>query len=222
MSVRYKRGLEVATDTYEKDGRTVTLIGVSHIADKDFWATTQALISDREAEGASVHYELIERDIEGPRQRTFDMKTLAPVLGMQFQFDGLNYKDSWTRTDMTASEFLAHATRRGPKAPTEEQLAEVLRVIGGSDKRRRVTRWFMMRLLLAVRYLPLPGPMGVPLSIVLGVRNLIAAKAALEASGDVVAIWGAAHLPGIGKILRDHGFVRTAREWTTAISRSAK
>lgn len=220
MSIRYKSGLQAATDTYEKDGRTVTLVGVSHVADKSFWATVQQLISAKEADGAAIHYERVLNDVEGPHLPTLDMKTIAPAIGMQFQWSGINYKeDSWIRTDMTWSEAVAHATRNEPTPPHPEQIKQVLNFIGGTPRRRRITRQIASLLITLLVKLPFSGPQGIPRSIILDHRNEIAAKAALEATGDVVAVWGAAHLPGIGRILTGHGFTHTAREWHTAMKR---
>jgi hypothetical protein len=185
------------------------------------------VVKDLESRGAEVHYEQIKIDVPKPVEAGVDYAAVAKYLGLVDQFSGLTYEDTWKRTDMLLSEVLAHVVPAehtvcdcGCEPADHEPVNQVGAYIANrpmTPRKQRLARKLLAIILPVAARVKSRGSLGAPPSIVLNHRNQIAAQAAITASGDVVALWGAAHIPGIGKLLREAGFTRTKRSWATAI-----
>ena len=83
-------GLQVAVERFEKDGITVDLYGVVHMADENYFKSIQADLDGYDA----VLYEGIKQGTN-PNTETrglnFLQKTMARVLGLTFQKDAIDY-----------------------------------------------------------------------------------------------------------------------------------
>jgi hypothetical protein len=224
---RYHRGLQVAADVYQDDtGRTITLEGVSHVADADFWLALSSRLAFAEGNnGAEIHFEGVGKDVENPPKLGLDYAAFAESLGLVAQKPGLTYRDTWKRTDIELSEILAHISpeRLAKHEKTAAEAEHMLLHAAESRAFRRGLHWGLIIILAIYSGSRLrTSTFGVPASVILDRRNMLAACAAMNTDRDVVAVWGANHLPGIGKLLRRAGFRRVSRHWSTAITPPAK
>lgn len=217
-SIRRRNGhLATARDTYVRDGRTVILQGVCHVADENFWEQLNSYLVRAEAVGFEVHFEGVTNDMADPPKIFVDLAGFASLLGLQGQKAGLTYRPHWTRTDISLSELVAGMAPEtlSRMVDTAEKMNEFLSSMDGHDQRHLIGS-VIRRMMAFGLALPKAGPfaLGIKDPTILGRRNEVAARAAIEAERDVVALWGAAHLPGIGELLGEAGFHRTDRQWT--------
>jgi hypothetical protein len=217
-AIRYRHGrLFTARDTYVRDGRTVIVQGVCHVAGQDFWEQLNGYLVRAEKVGFDVHFEGVGNDMADPPKIFVDLDGIASLLGLQGQKAGLDYRPHWTRTDISLSELVAGMAPEVLSKMVEatEKMNEFLSSMDGHDQRRLIGS-LIRRVMAFGLALPKAGPfaLGIKDPIILDRRNEVAARTAIEAEGDVVAVWGAAHLSGIGELLSDAGFRRTNRQWT--------
>lgn len=214
--------MEVATDIYTNGKRHVALVGVCHVAESSFWESLSRRIAGYESMGYSVQCEKIVNDLKTDKEKsqgTSDLyRRVAELTRLRSQTDALEYRDHWRNTDLTLSQLLEY----GPSARSligmvseASGVLEKLVSLGGSERVGRDIR-FGLRWMPVVRHF-------VPQNrewqgIVIDLRNVFAADAILNAEGNVVSIWGAGHLKGIGGLLKDEGFRRESRVWSTAVA----
>lgn len=220
--------VEVATDTYVKDGRHVVLFGVSHIAGEEFWKKSNTFLSELEGKGFDVQFEGVKNDMEDAPVFVPSYALMAELMGLQDQKSGLVYKDHWLRTDTTMSKFLAGtnpeklAKTVSASAEMEKKIRELLksddRALYGEGllKMLRLTPYLtpVMTLLQSFPNADFIG--GISRKAILDDRNDIARDAILGTGNHVVAVWGANHLPGIGRGLKANGFKFKSRQWHPA------
>lgn len=226
MALRTRDGaMDVATDIYTKGNKVIAVAGVCHIADASFWDGLNRRIAGYENMGYSVQYERISNDLSAEEMKKIKggegtgelYEKLAEIAGLHPQSKALTYKDHWTNTDITMSEWLKLGK------PATSLMAMISEVAAGLDKiieiggKERVgsdLRFGLCWMPVFKHVIPKSKERD---TIILDMRNEIAADAMLKAEGNVVSIWGAAHLNGIGKILRKAGFRRESRVWSTAV-----
>lgn len=226
MRIRRRRGcLQAAVDTYADGNRTITLVGMSHVADAEFFALTTERVVQLERAGAEVHYELIGPP--GPHELVTDQQrdwidrlragqnhaVVRALLGLDTQHS-MHFPDHWHRTDLSIVEILDGLPDPEAFVARSERFTAAI-----SDMEESKARWALWFVLGLMPYL---GPIAALTSrgeddLVLRRRNQIAVAAALSTDHDVVAIWGAAHLTGIAAGLRAAGFRRVATEWVDAV-----
>lgn len=213
-----RHALEVSTQTWEHDGRRIRLIGMVHLADPRFFAETARLLQILEADGAEVYAEsVIPADGMIPTVRV--LQTLArhdSTVDLVHQSIALPRQDSWQVVDMTLEQMLDAA---------HDRLALEKVVLGGSAVNdRRVTRMVgaVMRPALVPMVLVssriMPVMLGRNHEVVVETRNRLVMDAVLGSTSDAAVLWGAAHLPGMGRILAAAGYRRTDRAWRPAIA----
>jgi hypothetical protein len=220
--------VEVATDTYVKDGRHVVLFGVSHIAGEEFWEKSNTFLSELESKGFEVQFEGVKNDMENAPVFVPSYALMAELMGLQDQKAGLVYKKHWLRTDTTMSKFL-EGTNPEKLAKTVKSSAELeakIRELLASDDRAMYGEGFLKLMKLTPYVTPVLALMrsfpnadfigGISKKAILDDRNDIASDAILAAESHVVAVWGANHLPGIGKTLKANGFKLRSRQWHPA------
>lgn len=229
MALRTRDGaMDVATDIYTNGDRVIAVAGVCHIADASFWDGLNRRISGYENMGYSVQFERIRNDltpeqlkkIKGGEGTGALYEKLADISGLLAQSKALHYKDHWENADIAMSQWLALGkpayTLIAMIAEAAASLDKVIE-IGGKERVGRDLR-------LGLRWMPVFQHV-LPKNkerddILIHLRNKVAAEAMLKADGNVVSIWGAGHLPGIGKILRKDGFRRESRVWSTAVHKN--
>lgn len=219
MASRIRRGkLETATEVYVKDGRTAALLGVTHIASHEYWRRVQTRIDAAVATGAEIHYESVKDDRISREKIMPDMRKVADFLGLQYQMSAIHYSPEWKRTDLTFSEVFSGAS---DAEKLHRQASEFEEFMVGArdgkhyDKYARVTCW-LLRMAPLLSRVPL-GFAGARYNTIMGRRNMCAVDAINAIDADVLAIWGAAHVRGIGKTLRGQGWSLKAREWDVAL-----
>lgn len=204
----------------------MVLLGVSHVAEASFWEEVAALVADKESAGSQVHYEMVENDTGEAMKLGLDVRRFAQAAGMVFQKDGLPYPDHWLRTDMSLSEYLSHGNpAKIQKAlDREDQNEDDLDLLSSYEGLPLLARRFFVygmpvlhRLFWLKDHLGGKSSLGISHKITIDARNKIGVDAALSAESNVVAIWGAAHLPGMGKLLEQAGFIETDRRWLVSV-----
>lgn len=207
------------TETWRHpSGRHVTLIGLTHAGAAAEYAAVRAFVVDRETAGAQVQYEGIkppppdfamsdeERALVARlRAAMTGDNDMAHILGLDSQADHLRPEPHWRNTDLNAAELLRVMQAPGQWVHTLEQTAAVLR--NASPAVLKVMRWCVRHpgLMALVSRLRLKGDEH---AAILRARDAVAGAAAASAGGDVVALWGLGHLPGIGRHLAGAGFGR--------------
>lgn len=221
-TVRTRHGL-VETQSlvlkHPATGHAVELIGVLHVADKAFWSYLNKLMRRRVREGYIVHYELItgseaevSQDRAGKMMRRFG-KTMQVIVskaraaGLTYQLDAIRYPVGSVNTDMTKQQ-LRHAFASVPwTMPAKLWVADhVLQAVPVAMFKE------VLATTLAASKTSL-GSGGINDAIILDERNLIASRAALASRQPVIAIWGAAHLPGIAANLKKAGYHVVSQRW---------
>lgn len=209
--------------------RYFVLVGVAHIAEPGFWRSINALAEEFlriRPSSHEVHYECVANDTGLPHNRLEEhpYSILAGLLGLQMQFPVLDTDKGWINTDMTVSDVIQHSELPGEawrwlsqnRTPTLPKM---------SEKRQAQVR-VLARILF--RY-------GMPLALHLPAvkqrwlarlirdgRSDYAMERMLAREKNILAIWGAAHLGRMHRILRRNGYRRLHTEWNTVIARVPK
>jgi hypothetical protein len=200
-------------------GHIVELVGVLHVADAAFWRYLNKHMRSRVREGYVVHYELVSgsydqitNDRAGKMMRRFSKAAKlviekAKAAGLTYQLDGIRYPTGAVNTDMTKQQ-MRHAFADAPwSMPAKLWLAaHVLQAIPTS----------MFKETLATTIANSKSTMsagGLNDKVIVDARNTIATRAALSAQYHVVAVWGAAHLPGISANLKEAGYRVINKRW---------
>jgi len=228
----------VVTYRHRSTGR---LVGMMHIGVPAYFEAVAATVADLERAGAVVQFEGVRpptaeeladaTDAELAAVARFDefvafVTAISGTLGwvVQRAEEGLPYPDRWTNVDMDVLQLVRLVTppvierTLGKSAGTATLLGE------HSVETSRAL------LSLALRLAMSPAP-AAAMSLaggrdgrrdrralqasVLDGRNEVA-LAGVKAAGrtdDVVLIWGAAHLPGMGEVLRAWGYHQTSVKW---------
>lgn len=216
--------------------RRVVFIATIHLAEAKYFAALQQLI--RSLSGYKILFEGVGKlspqekraltEKERGVAKQFDyifviVREIGEMMSLQYQKEGLAYEPSWVNNDIRMYNlvqlFAQHDIRLLKKEMDFDKLF-------GDESAQLFTRWFVNKLF---------GQF-VPVSVIVGIlsffsrNNRLAKKCILEtrneeairginvhlAEGDVVTIWGAAHLRGIEKRLKQTGFREVRREWFTA------
>lgn len=222
---------------HPESGRRVVLMGVIHMARPEYYQALQQLID--QMKDYKVLYELVDKltpeqnasltqkeravyltQFQGGRK---ERQMLASVLMLQNQIDGLRYDESWVRTDMNLHDIIQMCAEEGL---TLFKGGSVLVEDFKSPKMAEGVRWVFnlglrnMLFLEVLRYVlsRFSYSMRRHMYIILNMRNQIGFDGIQthSQSQDVVSIWGAAHLPGLGSMLRAEGYVREKRIWLSA------
>jgi hypothetical protein len=241
LPLRLRRGvLQTPIQTWRhRGGRAVTLIGVQHVGDARYYHALQRLIARHEAGGATVQYEMIRPAPDGEWAAATDgeraafkalagqrelLESLLRRYGWAYQLDELRERDTWVNVDITDLELVRMI---GPDAILDSQrgidqvVAEmgvhaqhivpplfvlVMRVLA-LDRRGLFRRFAARRDKYHQRFA----------DAIVTHRNSVAATAALGGGGDIVLVWGADHLAGIGALLRDAEFRLTRTTWMPVV-----
>lgn len=203
-AVRLRKGnAETARRTYRRNGRSVLLIGVAHIAEKQFWDELNNFIPTL---GYDVHFEGIGKPKTSTKIGGY--AEVADFIGLLDQGRGLNYDPTWRRTDLTFAE-ISEALGAKRMDRMERDAAELADIKESGFS----TRTLRKVLVVVLSFMPI-----LPNRVILDRRNGIAVKHIEDSANDVCAIWGAAHLPGIERKLRANGWKRAEESWHVTIT----
>ena len=201
-------------------GRTITLVGVMHVADPESWRKLNEFIATMHAQGHEIHYELVNgelRNADAASRALGRMKKAMGTLmakdraaGLVYQIEGLVLPPDARNTDMDVEQFKTAFAKVAWYVPLQLMLSRLFfRVIPA-----KVHRELLAALLVSADF-GNTDPGGMDDAIILGERNRIASEAALKTDAPVIAIWGAAHLEGIVQNLTEAGYSVIHRQWRT-------
>lgn len=220
----------ILTFRHKRTGRKVALFGAMHVGDSEYYSLMHKWASES---GCTVLYEGIgpisdeqkgmlteaESGILEDISRLMAMvKSISRILGCAHQGD-TPYPSAWTRSDMTFFELIKSISRSGSNLRIDGNFdkPELYPLVRFAFNALMIGPLCLFRGLIRSRISQTPGLS----DVIVDQRNAIALSwiqtAAL--SRDVVSIWGAEHLPGIGRLLNREGYRLEKREWTTAYRR---
>jgi hypothetical protein len=208
--------VKIPVHVWERGGRTISLLGAVHIGTPEYYTQMRTIIDEAETAGAVVH-------VEGTRAKPDPTATaqekdwmsrmpgdgygeIAEALGLVTQ-KTLGYKDSWENHDLTLLEVLRGVPDPEGLVSDLEKFTSTANELQEVPALAKIMRWVVTSgvLRLARRF---SG--GGDLKEVHPLREKVAVNAMLKAEGDVLAVWGMAHLRGMGKLLRKNGWRRLA------------
>ncbi len=229
--------LETPVVFYEhpKTMRKIVFIATIHLAESEYFAALQRLIES--LSGYKILFEGVgklspqeeqaltkkERDVA----RHFDyifglMSKIGAVMSLQYQKEGLAYDSSWVNTDMCLYDLIQLFAKYDIRLLKKKELNDLF----DDESARLFTRWSINKLFS--RFVSVAVVIDALTffsknkrllkKFILESRNEEAVRGIdmYVAKGNVVTIWGAAHLHGIEKRLKQAGFREVRREWFTA------
>jgi hypothetical protein len=220
---------------HPQTGSNIGVVGVIHLGEQSYFDTVSDYILDREDAGAQVHYEGLKpaskvesvkfkaeaKQAEAMANSLNTMHyVIAEALGVQSQGESIDYASSWQNHDIGRVELVRLLGAKG-----------VSRLTQLGDRAEKLEAALSPELLAATlraafRFTPIFIPMGIVLrrherKILVDHRNEIALAGiddtlSEEPDRDIALLWGAGHLPGIGKGLQQRGYRLTDRSWLSA------
>lgn len=210
------------TITLKKKKRTVVLIGMCHIAEKRFFQEVQLLLNSFEVCGFQVMYEdeilcfgssPDEKQMKLQYKLNFKQKMFGKKLrklGLAYQTDHIHKGPNWLSADFSPKDW----EREVPQLLSRFHAAvwRVSRIDRLVDHPEISLRNF--KLMETNPPSEINTETGIGRDLV-GKRDAFATLKILEHTScrNVVAHWGAAHLPGISEKLIDRGFVVDNIQW---------
>ncbi len=223
--VRMSRGSgQVPRVTLYKHRRTVVLFGMIHFAEPQFYSEILRHLEEYERNQYAILYEAIDRDCPGVDLSAVEYKKKKAYaqlgqFGIVDQYSAMQPRPTWQNTDMSLRavcgrlDGLSAARLRSSNLHFQQMREDPLPMVRGLlhlwDCVARGTVESKIR-----EHVPNQD-------VVLHARNEIAVEGIVEASASahVVAMWGAAHVPGIvSALVDDHGFSVRSVEWITALN----
>lgn len=215
--------------------RSVIFIAVIHLAEAEYFATLQTFIdslkgytvlyervkkiSKQEKKGLSLSERSIHRNLNG---KAFQARQLFKLRGLVYQSQGLEYRSHWINADISKKQLIHRFAARGLMHQNKSQrniysqdfpkfMSSALATWCLNGFLKNAVAIFRLRS-ITPRFLSRRDGNG---EIIIDLRNQIALNNILEqvTKSDVVTIWGAAHLEGIARGLKCHGFEECHREW---------
>lgn len=201
------------------DGHKIHIQGVSHIADPDFWRSFKQTLAQYARDGWIIHYELIKghgqltrkerRRLKGIRRVSRIIARKSTKAGLEHQRK-LEYPSGSKNVDMTAWKLASQLDF----SLKDNVLFRVDSVLLAAIP-FRFMKQFIAHVLLSKKSTSLSPKFD---EVVLHDRNRLAVDAAASEKLDVLMVWGAAHLPGMAKLLQVKGYTLTGSQWTAIMS----
>lgn len=216
--------------------RKVVFIATVHLAEAEYFAALQRLIE------SLVNHKILFEGVGklSPKEkqaltkkersvaRHFDyifrsVRKIGEIMSLQYQKEGLVYNSDWVNTDMRIYNLIRLFAQHDISFIKKGKIFDGL---SGDESVQLFTRWFFNKLFS--RFVPVAVIIDVASffsrdkrlanKLILEARNEEAVRGIITylAEGDVVTIWGAAHLRGIEKRLKQVGFCEIRQEWFTA------
>jgi hypothetical protein len=232
--------LQAPVCEYERDdtGSNIALVGMIHVGSQEYFDRIGAYVGHREAAGAAVHYELTkpftpEEREQHPEYSGLDLELKQAMLGnialfsrpfnLVYQTKALRYSPEWQNHDMSALEIIdslgIDEVRKTIENAKRIQQAEIF---NDTDMLRLAVHgaFRLVPLVSAVRRLRGKDKTQ---EVIVDRRNAVALAAVRNTLGadpaaDLTLIWGAGHLPGLGKGLQQMGYELRRKAWVNAFS----
>lgn len=214
-------GVALPEITLTNGTRQIRLIGVMHLADRAVWNALNVLLSHAIQDSADIYFEAIrpvrklnQDEIQARRRHRAFHRYMGLAFGMQYQTDAIAPQRDWVHADLTDKELGDIADIRLGEFPdgVGSILARVSRLpFMRSQRGRRIA---LLSVLSVVQSIPWFS--GNADSIV-AARNRVAVRTALTStSSHIISVWGAAHLPGMARLLTEAGWsVTRSGSWIT-------
>jgi hypothetical protein len=224
-----RRQVETVVRVFEAPdtGRRLTLVATMHLGDATYYDALSRLLADLAAAGADVHYERIRRaddaDLTEEERHRLDgvqasgypvgLAAFVGALGLELQGDRLALPAGARNVDVSDVELLRalgwDRYRRLVEPPAvniDERAAPLA---------RPAFRFLLKHGRTIDRLRALSATNRQASRFMIGERNRVALNEALQpsAQGDVALVWGAAHLPGMARELRRHGYRLQSERW---------
>lgn len=244
-----RKGLELATYTWEKKstGEVIVLAGAIHIAHESFWTTYRETIHSYDAAGFDIQLEGLKKIPKGTQvsERTGELirafDSLNAMRDSWMVLTGLTsqhtlheeYKKYGTQ-DISMTEMIRLMTDEEKNQlikMSEENPIEIHVHEGNPEEAAALNRMTGRILLFILRHMSLirlfskksGASSGLSDLVVLDARNQYAIDYAKSSPNlHRFLFWGAAHLKGMSKMLKEDGYQRTKVGWTVAIPRTHK
>lgn len=169
--------------------------------------------------GYTIHLEGVGKGVPSGDSEKFGVEVLRNIMalsrdigiqtGLVYQKDALN-AEGFVNRDITDVEIVRHVNPRTlrllAQIPLDEVKVSPARTVSAL---RRVGRLSGL-----MCFFPVLGSL---FRAILIPRNKFAVYSALATSGDVALFWGAAHLPGMTRLLKREGFRVVDSSWWLAI-----
>ncbi len=227
---------------HKETGRRVILVGICHIGKKTYYQKIQSFIDRMSSEGFQILYEdvgieddentdSLDPETHSILDRMSDLDTFMREASKRFftedivyQTEALEYRDSWIRTDVTATQIATSLTEIGSSKP--DYSVTGFKIRSRSSPSEEVI-WCMKKIFTTATKL-LPGFTVIVeiftrfkfearalKEVVITMRDEVATLGILEYNkySDVLSIWGAGHISGIHKHLLAAGYQPTTTEW---------
>lgn len=235
-----KTAIETPIVTYRHRDRKnrVSLVGMIHIAQPAYYESIQEFVDTRAAEGAFVHYERVKNMSPavtqrlGPdlRRRIGLLKGLANSpyalfegMNVVRQRDALVCREEWQNHDALVAG-VACRLSFGRLAVFNAAVGVAKGVFSrlSDDQRLMVVKGSLEKILDSSPEYVASRAAGKVGRVILGYRNDIALNAfdgqqSTHPGSDVVLVWGAGHVPGLGAGLEARGYEKTGVQMMTAI-----
>jgi hypothetical protein len=205
-------------------GRRVTLVGTQHIAEPGYFVEIRALIDKLEADGATVYHEgdrtsppgdLTDAERQALQALEIQQEWQArrgAELGLVGQLDAMPIADTWQVLDLPTIEIIRLIGVDQLLAATQRQTQSLSWPDSDHHRgpnRHRLSVALMCRAQASV-LLNLRRPRHMtPMRR----REDVAVRCIDRTDGDLVLVWGAAHLAGLGHHLALRGFFLERVTW---------
>lgn len=227
-----KAGIELATVRMENPNgdRSVTLIGVQHIATQASWDRDIAELRKLEAAGAKIFLEGVRpaegkiSEEEASRVEAVTglmkmQKILADATGLTHQKAAFTEAETtWTTYDISMLELVSEL-----KPSTIRRLQKAAKLDNDDLESFPEMALTLLRLLPFIPTMLSRIFSGDLSKHIIDRRNEYAVEGVLRSNVDHrVLYWGAAHLSGMVKLLREAGYTVTAEQWRVVLPASYK
>jgi len=215
--------LKVQEMVRPSDGKTIVLMGAMHAASRESWEDLTEVLRAYQSEDYEVHFEGVHpghpvTDYEKTRvdimQNLMNVgRKAAESTGLVYQKDALAHFSGALNYDL---DIVTIARGLSDKA---------VKLLGGIPLDEiKITP---SRMLWSLKHMSwiiniskfLPSTRSILGKAIVDDRNKYAISRALESEHDVVLFWGALHLDGMRKLLRQNGFVDGTASWRIVIPR---
>lgn len=226
--------MHLPVETYRRGRQEIVLIGMIHVAPAEFYQRVRHLLECYDEADYRILIEgmgrvadddfglgefdrgLLEHYEQLRERASLINSMMAGATGMVTQLDAFPDWRKWERADLSALEMMR---LRGikPIPPMDERVISAFAELLAKPRAQEAIYRFvksMPRMLAALW--PLHSMLG---SLVLHHRNRHVILNALSTKANAVLPWGAAHLPGMGKLLRQNGFELAEQSWVLAYPR---
>lgn len=222
-------------------GKRVIFIGMTNVAEKEYFEKVLYLAKQWEREGYHILYEYVEKLVEPINEVEKELHSQlvayrrlheesAKILGVEYQKNWISRElapPQWINNDTNELSLIEMFNSKG--ISFWKKAANAAKGLPETEKQKIRSRWLLNRFFAesAAAFLATKiycflfnafHQKWDALKIILDYRNKIAMcgiKNSLQ-QADVVNIWGSAHLRGMEKILKKEGFEEVEKEWLTA------